>query len=149
MRHLRAGRAPYAVGADADAARLAGLEPARVVMAVFALMGALVGLAATLNAVRFDAVPGNAGVGLEMKAIAAVVVGGAAISGGRGTLLGTVLGVCLLGVIGTALSFVGISPFWEKAVQGAVILAALVAESMLKAVTRPVAQGGRAPAAVR
>jgi rhamnose transport system permease protein len=81
-----------------------------------------------LNAVRFTAVPSNAGAGLEMKAIAAVVVGGTAITGGRGTLLGTLLGVALLGTIGTALTFVGINPFWEKAIQGAIILAALVSD---------------------
>lgn len=131
LRHTRVGRAPYAVGSNADAARLAGVDPGRVTMAVFTALGALVGLAATLNAVRFDAVPSNAGAGLEMKAIAAVVVGGTAITGGRGSLLGTAIGVCLLGTIGTALSFVGISPAWEKALHGVVILVALLAEAML------------------
>ncbi|MEO7652259.1 MAG: ABC transporter permease, partial [Bryobacteraceae bacterium] len=62
----------------------------------------------------------------EMKAIAAVVVGGASITGGRGTLIGTLLGVALLGAIGTALTFLGISSYWEKAIQGAIILAAVV-----------------------
>jgi rhamnose transport system permease protein len=128
LRHVGVGRAVYAVGSDAEAARLAGIDPPRVRFAVFALMGALVGLAAVLNAVRFTAVPSNAGVGLEMKAVAAVVVGGTAITGGRGTLLGTLLGVALLGTIGTALTFVGINPFWEKAIQGAIILAALASD---------------------
>jgi rhamnose transport system permease protein len=128
LRHLAVGRSLYAVGSDAEAARLAGIEPPRVVFGVFVTMGALVGLAAVLNAVRFTAVPSNAGTGLEMKAIAAVVVGGTAITGGRGTLLGTLLGVALLGTIGTALTFVGINPFWEKAIQGAIILAALVSD---------------------
>jgi rhamnose transport system permease protein len=73
-------------------------------------------------------VPSNSGVGLELKAIAAVVVGGTAISGGRGRLLGTVIGVALLGTIGTALTFLGVNPFWEKAIQGAVILAALLSD---------------------
>ncbi|MDQ3652036.1 MAG: ABC transporter permease, partial [Acidobacteriota bacterium] len=81
LRNLGAGRAVYAVGSDAEAARLAGIEPPRVVFGVFVVMGALVGLAALLNAVRFSAVPGNAGIGLELKAIAAVVVGGTAITG--------------------------------------------------------------------
>ena len=128
----RAGRV-YAVGSDAEAARLAGIEPQRVVFGVFAVTGALVGLAALLNAVRFAAVPSNAGVGLELQAIAAVVVGGTAITGGRGTLLGTLIGVLLLGTIGTALTFLGISPFWEKAIQGLIILAALVADAALGA----------------
>jgi ribose/xylose/arabinose/galactoside ABC-type transport system permease subunit len=123
--NLKAGRAIYAVGSDAEAARLGGIEPGRIVFGVFVLMGALVGLAAMLNATRFSIVPSNAGTGLELKAIAAVVVGGTAINGGRGSLLGTLIGVALLGTIGTALTFAGINPFWEKAIQGAIILAAV------------------------
>ncbi len=126
--NLPSGRAIYAIGSDAEAARLAGINPSQVTLYVFILMGALVGLAALLNAVRFSSVPANAGIGLEMKAIAAVVVGGAAITGGRGTLIGTLIGVALLGTIGTALTFAGINPFWEKAIQGAIILAALVSD---------------------
>lgn len=131
LHNLSAGRAVYAVGADAEAARLAGIEPPRIVLGVFVLMGALTGLAALLNAVRFSAVPSNAGLGWELKAVAAVVVGGTAITGGRGRLLGTFIGVILLGTIGTALTFAGINPFWEKAIQGAIILAALLADLAL------------------
>lgn len=131
LRNMGVGRAVYAVGSDAEAARLAGIEPARVIFGVFVLVGALTGLAALLNAVRFSVVPSNTGVGLELKAIAAVVVGGAAVSGGRGRLIGTLIGVALLGTIGTALTFAGINPFWEKAIQGAIILAALVSDAAL------------------
>src|SRR5437764_11570590 len=136
LRSMAVGRAIYAVGSDTEAARLAGIEPARVTFSVFMLMGALVGLASLLNAVRFSTVPSNAGVGLELKAIAAVVVGGTAITGGRGTLIGTLVGVALLGTIGTALTFIGINPFWEKAIQGAIILAALAADFVLGRVER-------------
>lgn len=131
LRNMVLGRMVYAVGADAEAARLAGINSPNVVFWVFVIMGGLVGVAALLNAVRFSAIPGNSGIGLEMKAIAAVVVGGVAISGGRGTLIGTLIGVALLGTIGTALTFVGINPFWEKAIQGAIILAALVSDVAL------------------
>ena len=131
LNNLAAGRMIYAVGSDAEAARLAGIEPPRVVFSMFVLMGAMTGLAALLNAVRFAEVPSNAGTGLELKAIAAVVVGGTAITGGRGTLIGTLIGVALLGTIGTALTFLGINPFWEKAIQGAIILAALVSDIAL------------------
>lgn len=131
LRNLVAGRKVYAVGSDAEAARLAGIEPPKVVFWVFVIMGGLVGVAALLNAVRFSSIPGNSGVGLELKAIAAVVVGGAAITGGRGTLAGTLIGVALLGTIGTALTFLGINPFWEKAIQGGIILAALVSDVAL------------------
>lgn len=131
LNNLRAGRAVYAVGSDPEAARLAGVDPRQVVFGVFVVMGALVGLAALLNAVRFSAVPANMGIGLELKAIAAVVVGGTAITGGRGRMLGTLIGVALLGTIGTALTYLGINPFWEKAIQGAIILAALGTEAVL------------------
>jgi len=131
LRNLGAGRAVYAVGSDAEAARLAGMYPTRVVFSVFVLMGVLTALAALLNAVRFTAVPSNTGLGLELKVIAAVVVGGTAISGGRGTLFGTFLGVALLGTIGNTLTFAGINPFWEKAIQGAIILAAAASEVVL------------------
>src|SRR5688500_12931534 len=131
LRNLGIGRAVYAVGSDSEAARLAGIEPKKIVFGVFVLMGALVGLAALLNAVRFSIVPSNSGIGLELKAIAAVVVGGTAITGGRGHLFGTLIGVALLGTIGTALTFVGINPFWEKAIQGAIILVALISDVAL------------------
>ena len=131
LRSSGAGRALYTVGSDAEAARLAGIEPSRVLLGAFVVLGALVGLAATLNAVRFTSVPSNAGVGLELKAIAAVVIGGTAISGGRGRLLGTLFGVALLGTIGTGLAFLGINPFWEKAIQGGIILAALVSDAVI------------------
>ena len=136
LRYLGAGRAVYAVGSAKEAARLAGIEPRRVVFGVFVVMGALVGLAAVLNAVRFTSVPSNAGVGLELKAVAAVVVGGTLITGGRGRLVGTLIGAALLGTVGTALTFVGINPFWEKAIQGAIILAALISDVALERVER-------------
>jgi len=128
LKNLAAGRAIYAVGSDAEAARLAGIEPRRVIFGAFAVMGALTGAAAALNSIRFTDIQSNAGMGLELKAIAAVVVGGTAINGGRGTLAGTLIGVALLGTIGTAITFLGVNPFWEKAIQGAIILAAVVSD---------------------
>jgi rhamnose transport system permease protein len=130
LRHLRIGRDVYATGSDAEAARLAGLRPRRVVFGVFVLMGAMAGLAALLNAVRFPDVDPNAGTGKELQAIAAVVVGGVAISGGRGTLAGSLIGVALLGTIGPALSFLNTQPQWEKAIQGMIILAAVATDAL-------------------
>lgn len=132
MRWLAAGRAVYAVGSDQEAARLAGVRPRRVVFVVFVVMGALTGLASLLQAVRFPQVDPNVGTGLELQVIAAVVVGGTAISGGRGTLIGTLLGVPLLVTIGPALPFLGIGPQWEKAIQGAIILLAVASDSVYR-----------------
>jgi rhamnose transport system permease protein len=127
LRNLVAGRQLYATGSNLEGARLVGIRTENVVWSTFVLMGALTGVAALLNTLRFTEVQANGGVGLELKAIAAVVVGGAAITGGRGTLWGTLAGVALLGVIGTALAFLGVNPAWEKAIQGAIILAAVAA----------------------
>ncbi|HTK46635.1 MAG TPA: ABC transporter permease [Gemmatimonadaceae bacterium] len=149
LRNLQIGRRLYAVGSDDEAARLAGIEPRRVVFGAFAATGALVGLAASLNAVRFAAVPSNAGLGLELQAVAAVVVGGAAITGGRGTVTGTLIGVLLLGTIGTAMTYVGISPYWAKAIQGLIILAALVADAALARIERHGGLLGRGAVAAR
>jgi rhamnose transport system permease protein len=129
-RNLAAVRAIYATGSDAEAARLAGLPTNQVVLWVFVVMGVLTGIAALLNAVRFSDVPANSGINLELKAIAAVVVGGTPITGGRGDLVGTLIGVMLLGSIGPALIFVGVSPYWEKAIQGGIILTAVLVDAI-------------------
>jgi rhamnose transport system permease protein len=129
-RNLSAVRAVYATGSDAEAARLAGIPTNQVVLWVFVVMGALTGIAALLNAVRFSDVPANSGINLELKAIAAVVVGGTPITGGRGDLVGTLVGVMLLGSIGPALIFLGVSPYWEKAIQGGIILAAVLIDAI-------------------
>jgi rhamnose transport system permease protein len=129
-RNLAAVRAIYATGSDVEAARLAGLPTNQVVLWVFVVMGALTGIAALLNAVRFSDVPANSGINLELRAIAAVVVGGTPITGGRGDLVGTLIGVMLLGSIGPALIFLGVSPYWEKAIQGGIILAAVLIDAI-------------------
>jgi rhamnose transport system permease protein len=144
LRNLPAGRAIYATGSNADAARLAGLRTGFVTFATFALLGGLTGLAALLNSVRFNQIPSNAGLGLELKVIAAVVVGGVAITGGRGNVAGTVLGVVLLGMIGPALTFLGVSAYWERAIQGGIILAAVAFEALR---ARPVSHAAAVAAA--
>lgn len=128
LRWLAAGRQVYAVGSDAEAARLAGIRPRAVTFATFLVLGALTGLAAFLNAVQSPQVQPLVGSGLELKVIAAVVVGGVAISGGRGGLAGVLLGLLLLACIPPALTHLRIEAYWEKAIQGAIILLAVVAE---------------------
>src|SRR6185312_5898106 len=132
MRHLSAGQAVYATGSDPEAARLAGIRPKRVVFSVFTAMGALAGLYALLNVAQFPAVDPKTGTGLEMQVIAAVVVGGVAVSGGRGTLIGTLIGVLLLGTINPALVYLETSAEWEKAIQGAIILLAVASDGLTR-----------------
>ena len=130
MKNLAAGRFIYATGSDAEAARLAGINPKKTTFSVFVAMGLLAGLAAVLNLVQSPQVQPNAGDGLELKAIAAAVVGGVAISGGRGTLLGVLLGMMLLANVNPALTHFHQPPYWEKAIQGLVILLAVVADGL-------------------
>lgn len=130
MKNLSAGRFIYATGTDAEAARLAGIDPKRTTFGVFVLMGILAGLAAVFNMVQSPQVQPNAGDGLDLKAIAAAVVGGVAISGGRGTLWGVLLGMLLLANVNPALTHFHQPPYWEKAIQGLVILLAVVADGL-------------------
>ena len=133
LRSTRAGRTMFATGSNAEAARLAAIDTASVRASVFVLAGVFTAIAAIVNAVRFTQVPPNTGLGFEMKVIAAVVVGGAAITGGRGTIAGTVLGTVLLGMSGPALTFLGASAYWERALQGGIILAAVAIQAVTRA----------------
>jgi rhamnose transport system permease protein len=130
MRHLAAGRFVYAVGTDAEAARLAGIRPQRVTFLVFVFIGALTGLGAMMNLAQSPQVQPLTGNGLELKVIAAVVVGGVAISGGRGNLWGAFAGLLLLACVSPALTHLHVEAYWEKAVQGAIILLAVVADGL-------------------
>ncbi len=130
MRHLAAGRFVYAVGTDAEAARLAGIRPQLVTFLVFGFIGALTGLAAMMNLAQSPQVQPLSGAGLELKVIAAVVVGGVAISGGRGNLWGAFAGLLLLACVSPALTHLHIEAYWEKAIQGAIILLAVVADGL-------------------
>jgi rhamnose transport system permease protein len=130
MKHLSLGRRIYATGSDAEAARLAGLEPKATTFWVFLLMGVLAGVAAALNLVQSPQIQPNSGEGLELKAIAAAVVGGIAITGGRGTLWGVLLGMMLLANVNPALTHFHQPPYWEKAIQGLVILLAVAADGI-------------------
>jgi rhamnose transport system permease protein len=127
-KHLAAGRFVYAVGTNAEAARLAGLRPQLITFGLFAVLGGLTGTAAVLNALQSPQVDPKSGMGLELKAIAAVVVGGVAISGGRGNLWGVSLGLVLLACISPALTHLHVEPYWERAIQGSIILLAVMAE---------------------
>ena len=133
LTHSRVGREIYALGSNPAAARLRGIAVGRVTLLVFTLSGAAAGLAGILYAARFGYVnPGITGVGFELTVIAAVVIGGTSIKGGVGSVLGTTLGVVLLGAVNVALPTLGVSGFWQNAIYGAIILVALVIDRTVR-----------------
>jgi rhamnose transport system permease protein len=121
----RGGRELYAIGSDPLAARLSGIPVGRRVFAAFVASGALAGLAGALYAARFGTLDAAAGTGIELQVVAAAVVGGVAIFGGSGTTYGAALGAVLLTTIGASLAVLRINPFWQQAVVGLLILAAI------------------------
>ena len=131
MYTARGGRELYAIGSDPDAAVLYGLKVKRRILAAFALSGALAGLAGLLYTARYGTVSSSVGFGIELQAVAAVVIGGVAIFGGSGTVWGAAIGAFLLVTINRALPSLGIEDFWQRAVVGALILGAIVLDRLL------------------
>jgi rhamnose transport system permease protein len=131
MRSYRSGRELYAIGSNPDAAVLAGVPVGRRVFGAFVVSGALAGLAGVMYCARFGTVDAAAGTGQELAVVAAVVVGGVAIFGGAGTVYGAALGALLLSVIGSALVILKIDPFWERAIDGALLLGAIALDRLL------------------
>ncbi|MBK5237914.1 MAG: ABC transporter permease [Actinomycetales bacterium] len=128
-----AGLRLFAVGSNSEAAQARGLNPGRVSFWVFVLMGALAGLAGLLYVSRFATVnPADVGFGWELTVISAVVIGGTNIFGGSGSVPGVVLGCLLVGVLANGLTVVGISGFWQQAAEGAIILIAVVIDTMVR-----------------
>jgi sugar transport system permease protein len=120
------GRSVFAVGGNADAARLSGISLKRVRVALFATTGFLAALTGILLAARLGSGNGGAAAGLEFDVIAAVVIGGTALSGGRGSMLGTLLGVLFITLIGNGLVLLGVDPFIQDVVRGVIIVAAVL-----------------------
>jgi len=133
LRTARGGRELYAIGSDPEAAVLYGLRVRRRVIAAFILSGALAGLAGVVFAARYGTVSSDAGTGIELQAVAAVVIGGVAIFGGSGTVWGAAIGAVLLITINRALPILGIPDFWQQALVGALILSAIVLDRLLTA----------------
>lgn len=124
------GRHLYAVGGNERAARLTGLNVARIKLAVYTLAGALAGVAGLIVTARLDSAQPNAGLGYELDSIAAVVIGGTSLSGGRGSVAGTVLGCLIIGVLNNGLFLLNVSPFWQQVIKGVVILIAVALDKM-------------------
>lgn len=125
---FRSGRDYYAIGSDPEAAQLFGIPVARRVLMAFVVNGALAGLAGVLYASRFSSVGARTGLGLELDVVAAVVVGGVAIFGGSGTVFGAAIGAFLLTTITSALTAVRVDKFWQQAIVGTLIIAAVVVD---------------------
>lgn len=119
------GRAVYAAGGNPEAARLAGISLTRIQIAVYGLNGLLVGVAAVLFTGRIQAATAQSGVGLELQAIAAVLLGGISYAGGAGSVIGAVVGALLIGVVDNALDLRGVNDFWQGAVTGVILIAAV------------------------
>jgi ribose/xylose/arabinose/galactoside ABC-type transport system permease subunit len=125
LRHTYFGRNVYAVGGNPEAATLAGISVARVRIAAFLLLGLAAGLAAVLGAGQLSSVAPNAGVGLELQAIAAVLLGGTSLAGGKGGVIGTAVAVLFLGTVQNGLDISGVSSFWQGIVTGAILVLAV------------------------
>ncbi len=132
------GRYVTAIGTNEEAVRLSGIDTRRVKLAVFVVSGFLAGLAGIVSTVRLAAADPNAGLGFELQVIAAVVVGGTSLLGGRGSVVGSLLGVLIIAVLGTGLAQVGAQEPTKRLVTGIVIVAAALADRLRRAA------GGRA-----
>ena len=138
------GRELYAIGSNAEAARLSGIPAGRRIVLAFALNGTLAGLAGVLFTARYGTVDSTVGTGMELQVVAAAVVGGVALTGGVGTVFGAVLGGILMTTITAALPIWQINPFWQQAVVGVLILAAIGLDRVLALRTARRLRGGGA-----
>lgn len=127
-KHTTLGRYIYAVGGNERAASFSGLNVNRIKVWVYALGGALSGLAGLLLMSRLDSATPNAGIGFELDSIAAVVIGGTSLSGGRGSVLGTALGCLIIGVLNNGLVLLGVDATWQLVIKGVVIILAVIVD---------------------
>jgi ribose transport system permease protein len=130
MRVTTFGRSLYAIGANPTAARLAGIRTRRVIFFAFVLSGLAVGLTGLLLASQTGQGSGNAATGLEFSAVTAVVLGGASLAGGRGSIIGTILGVLVIGVVNNGIVLLGIESFWQDVVRGTLLIVAVAVDQL-------------------
>lgn len=132
MNKTRTGRHIYAIGGNERAALLSGVKVNRVKVIVYIIAGLLSGVAGLLVTARLDSAQPNAGLGYELDSIAAVVIGGTSLSGGKGSILGTVIGASIIGVLNNGLVLLDVSPFWQQVIKGLVILIAVIIDRIQK-----------------
>lgn len=131
LNHSKTGRRIYAVGSNSDAVRISGIQADRILIFVYTAMGMISGLSGVLWASRYAVAQGDSCVGYEMFVIASCVLGGVSISGGRGKIQGVLLGAILMGVINNSLPMLLISHFWKQAIQGFIILVAILSNTII------------------
>jgi ribose transport system permease protein len=130
LQRTYAGRCMYAIGGNEEAARLSGINVTRQKLVIYGLSGAFAGVAGVLSAARLASAQPQAGTGFELDAIAAVVIGGASLTGGVGTATGTLIGALILGVLRNGLNLLAVSSFWQQVVIGVVIVLAVLTDTL-------------------
>lgn len=130
--HTRTGRRIYAVGSNPESAAISGIKATRITWFVYVLMGALSGFCGVLWVAKFASAQGDTATGYELNVIAACVLGGVSIVGGSGKVGGVLLGTLLLGTLNNALPMINMSVFWQNAIQGAIILTAIIVNTLVK-----------------
>jgi ribose transport system permease protein len=136
MRSTTYGRSLYAIGANPTAARLAGIRTRRVIFFAFVLSGLAVALTGLLLASQTGQGSGNAATGLEFSAVTAVVLGGASLAGGRGSITGTILGVLVIGVVNNGIVLLNIESFWQDVTRGTLLIFAVAVDQLRLRLTR-------------
>ncbi len=124
------GRFIYAIGGNEKAAIVSGVPIQKVKWIVYALSGAMAAIGGVLVTSRLNSAQPNAGINYELDAIAAIVIGGTSLSGGQGSVKGTIIGAILIGVLNNGLVLLNVSPFWQQVVKGLVILLAVIVDKM-------------------
>jgi len=132
LKYTRLGRYAYAIGSNVEAARYAGVPIRSYLLAVYIFSGSLTGLAGMIESSRLMTGQPTAGQGYELSVIAAVVIGGASLSGGEGTVTGTIAGAFLMGLISNGSNLLGVSPFWQQVLIGSVIVLAVAVDEFRK-----------------
>lgn len=132
VNYTRTGRQIYAIGSNQESARITGINNEKILFLVYIVMGALAGLAGVLWVSKFASAQGDTAMGYEMSVIAACVLGGVSMSGGFGKISGVIMGSVLLGILNNSLPLIKVSPFWQQAIQGVIILTAVIINTIVK-----------------
>jgi rhamnose transport system permease protein len=132
INHTKTGIQIYAVGSNPRSAKISGINDQKILLLVYTIMGGLAGLSGVLWVSKFASAQANTATGYELTVIAACILGGVSIAGGVGKISGVILGAILLGILQNALPLINVSPFWQEAIQGLIILVAVITNVLVK-----------------